>query len=35
MTPRVFYEPKGDGREAPIKQRLEAWRALRAAKSNS
>ncbi len=35
MAPRVFYEPKGDGREAPIKQRLDSWRALRAAKSSS
>jgi putative ATPase len=24
-----FYEPKGHGREAAIKQRLEAWRAIR------
>ncbi|HWA00520.1 MAG TPA: replication-associated recombination protein A [Caulobacterales bacterium] len=33
MTPRVFYEPKGAGREAPIKERLDKWRALRAGRN--
>jgi len=30
MSPRVFYDPKGAGREAPIKERLDKWRAIRA-----
>ncbi|HVY84057.1 MAG TPA: replication-associated recombination protein A [Caulobacterales bacterium] len=29
MKPRVFYDPKGAGREAPIKERLDKWRASR------
>ncbi|MET0183589.1 MAG: replication-associated recombination protein A [Caulobacterales bacterium] len=32
MKRRVFYDPKGAGREAPIKERLDRWRALRAKK---
>ena len=29
MGPRTFYAPKGEGREAAIKERLERWAALR------
>ena len=29
MEPRVFYAPKGEGREAAIKERLDRWAALR------
>jgi putative ATPase len=29
MERRVFYAPKGDGREAAIKERLDRWAALR------
>ena len=29
MERRVFYDPKGDGREAAIKERLERWASLR------
>ncbi|HYF23788.1 MAG TPA: replication-associated recombination protein A [Caulobacteraceae bacterium] len=32
MERRVFYRPKGEGHEAKIKERLERWAALRAAK---
>jgi len=32
MERRVFYAPKGDGREAAIKERLERWAAIRAGK---
>lgn len=30
MQRRVFYQPEGNGREAPIRERLERWRQLRA-----
>ncbi len=30
MERRVFYDPGGAGHEAPIKERLDKWRALRA-----
>ena len=30
MERRTFYEPKGEGREAAIKERLDRWAALRA-----
>ncbi len=33
MGRRVFYEPKGEGAEAKIKERLERWAAMRAIKS--
>ncbi len=33
MAPRRFYDPKGAGREAPIKERLAHWRDLRAKKT--
>jgi putative ATPase len=33
MDPRRFYDPKGEGREAAIKDRLERWAALRAERS--
>jgi putative ATPase len=29
MEPRRFYEPKGEGVEARIKERLDRWRAIR------
>ena len=32
MERRRFYDPKGEGREAAIKERLERWAALRAAR---
>ncbi len=32
MPREVFYAPKGDGREAPIKVKLEAWAKIRASK---
>jgi putative ATPase len=32
MERRRFYEPKGEGREAAIRERLERWAALRAGK---
>lgn len=32
MERRVFYDPDGAGREAPIKERLDKWRALRASR---
>lgn len=32
MERRVFYDPDGAGREAPIKERLDKWRALRTAR---
>ena len=32
MTRQVFYAPKGDGREAPIKAKLEAWEKQRNSK---
>ena len=35
MPRETFYAPKGDGREAPIKARLEAWSALRKNKNKS
>jgi len=33
MERRVFYDPDGAGREAPIKERLDKWRALRGARA--
>ncbi len=30
MDRRVFYAPKGEGREAAIRERLERWAAIRA-----
>jgi putative ATPase len=33
MERRQFYAPKGEGREGPIKERLERWAAVRAAKA--
>ena len=33
MERRVFYRPKGEGAEAPIKARLDRWAELRARKS--
>ncbi len=33
MARPVFYQPKGEGREAAIKQRLEAWTKLRSKKN--
>ena len=32
MDRRRFYDPKGEGREAAIKERLERWAAMRAEK---
>ena len=32
MDRRTFYAPKGDGREAAIRERLERWAAIRAGK---
>jgi putative ATPase len=32
MERRAFYAPKGEGREAAIKERLERWAGLRRAK---
>ena len=32
MAPRRFYEPRGEGAEAPVRERLERWAALREAK---
>jgi len=32
MERRVFYQPKGEGAEARVKERLERWAAMRAAK---
>lgn len=32
MARRTFYEPKGDGAEAKIRERLERWAAIRAEK---
>jgi len=32
MERRVFYKPKGEGAEAKVKERLERWTAMRAAK---
>ena len=29
MDRRTFYQPRGEGREGPIKARLDAWRAER------
>jgi putative ATPase len=34
MERRVFYDPAGAGREAPIKERLEKWRAIRSARKD-
>lgn len=31
MERRVFYQPKGEGHEAKVKERLERWAAMRAA----
>jgi putative ATPase len=33
MERRRFYQPKGEGHEAKIKERLERWAAIRAQKS--
>jgi putative ATPase len=30
MERRTFYQPKGEGHEAKIRERLERWAALRA-----
>ena len=29
MTPETFYEPRGEGLEARIRERLERWASLR------
>ncbi|MEL6752928.1 MAG: replication-associated recombination protein A, partial [Pseudomonadota bacterium] len=34
MARETFYDPKGEGREGPIKARLEHWAKLRAAKAS-
>ncbi|HEY1223675.1 MAG TPA: replication-associated recombination protein A [Brevundimonas sp.] len=34
MERRVFYQPKGEGHEAKVKERLERWAAMRAAKQD-
>jgi putative ATPase len=34
MERRVFYDPAGAGREAPIKERLEKWRVIRSARKD-
>jgi putative ATPase len=33
MAPKRFYEPRGEGNEARIKERLDRWRAIRAERS--
>jgi putative ATPase len=33
MERRVFYDPKGDGAEAKVRERLDRWAQMRAAKS--
>ena len=33
MERRVFYDPKGDGAEAKVRERLDRWAAIRAARS--
>jgi putative ATPase len=33
MERRAFYRPKGEGREGPIKERLDRWAAVRAEKA--
>jgi putative ATPase len=35
MERRVFYQPKGEGAEARIKDRLERWAELRAKRGGS
>lgn len=35
MKRRVFYDPKGAGREERIKERLDRWRAIRSKKSGA
>ncbi len=35
MERRTFYAPKGEGREAAIKERLQRWAALRARTSDA
>ena len=32
MAPRRFYEPRGEGAEGPVRERLERWAKLREAK---
>ena len=35
LTARLYYQPTGEGEEAQIRQRLEAWAKLRAAREQS
>lgn len=35
MEPRRFYQPRGEGAEARVKDRLERWAALRAERGAS
>jgi putative ATPase len=35
MERETYYEPTGEGEEAKIKERLEAWAKLRAARDQS
>jgi putative ATPase len=35
MERRAFYTPRGEGREAAVRERLERWAALRRARSEA